>query len=128
MELSDRSEATRVVLSQFVATVFFSLLLLPFGSVLSLSAMLGGGVATLTNWTAACKIFVPYRAQLLAFFYGAEIRRILITPLLFAAILVAVPALQVAMLFGVYLVVQVAVPVLAVQFRLLDPVLRGQVK
>ena len=132
MELSDRSEAARVVLSQLVATLSLSLLLLPFGLVPSFSALLGGSIATLTNWAAAGKIFVPYRAQhprqLLARCYGAEIRRILLTALLFGVVAVTVPTVQVVTLFGVYLLVQMIVPVLVVQFRSLDPAFRGQVK
>ena len=131
MELSGRSEAAHVVLSQLVATLVLSLLLLSFGSLSALSALLGGGIATLTNWAAASKIFVPYQAQrpglLVARFYGAEIRKILLTLLLFGVVAVAVPTAQMAALFGIYFVVQ-TVPILVVQFRSLDPAFRGQVK
>lgn len=131
MELSGRSEASRVVLSQLVATLVLAILLFSFGSNPALSALLGGGIATLANWAAFSKIFVPYRAQspghLVARFYGAEIRKILLTLLLFGVIALLVPSVQVATLFGVYFVVQM-VPMLVMQFRPLDPAFRGQVK
>ncbi len=110
MFLSSRIGAMQMILAQLLATLSISLLLSPFGGHLALSALLGGGIATLTSWLVASKVFVPYRAQqpgqVLTRFYSAEIQKILLTALLFGLVAVFVAPLNPIALFGVYLAAQ----------------------
>jgi ATP synthase protein I len=98
----------RMILVQLLTTLSISLVLLPFGRHLAVSALIGGGIATLTNWMVANKIFVPYRAQqpgqVVARFYSAEFQKILLTALLFGLAVVYVAPLNPVVMFGMYLV------------------------
>jgi ATP synthase protein I len=111
-----------MILVQLLTTLSLSLMLSPFGRHLAVSALIGGGIATLTNWMAANKIFVPYRAQqpgqVVARFYGAEFQKILLTALLFGLAVVYVAPLNPVVMFGMYLVVSL-VPTM-VTCRLVD--------
>ncbi|MGD8591171.1 MAG: F0F1 ATP synthase assembly protein I, partial [Chromatiales bacterium] len=61
-------------------------------------------------------VFVPYRAQdpgaVLARMYGAEFRKLFLSGVMFALVLILVEPLSVGAMLGSYLFVQVAVPII----------------
>ncbi len=112
---SSAVQAKTIVLSQFGATAAISVLVLPIGWVYTYSALIGGLIAALANGYFATRIFRPYRAQdpdkLLRSLYGAEIKKLLLTGLMFVAAILGIAPLSMVALFGGYLVIQL-VPVL----------------
>jgi ATP synthase protein I len=113
--LANRELSNRVVLAQSAVTLGVSFLLLLLDWVHAYSGLIGGGIATLGNALFAHRVFVRYQAQepgrLLARFYGAEIQKLILTGLLFAAAVVWIKPLSLGALFGMFLFVQM-VPIL----------------
>lgn len=107
--LADKSQAYRIVLSQLAATLLIAFLLLFWDRVFAYSGFAGGMIAALANGAFAFRVFVPYQAQqpgrLLARFYGGELLKLVITGLLFAAVILWLKPLSVGALFGVYFIV-----------------------
>ncbi len=103
-------QAKKIVLSQLGATAAISVLVLPFGWVYTTSVSLGGLIAALANGYFATRIFRPYRAQrpekLLFSFYGAEIKKLLLTGLMFLGAIFWIDPLSIGALFGGYLIIQ----------------------
>ncbi len=103
-------QAKKIVLSQLGATAALSVLVLPFGWVYTTSVSLGGLIAALANGYFATRIFRPYRAQrpekLLFSFYGAEIKKLLLTGLMFLGAIFWIDPLSIGALFGGYLIIQ----------------------
>ena len=119
MQLSDKSRANRLVFAQLVAAFIATLLIWPFGWVHAYSGLLGGLIAMAANAYFAMRIFAGYRAQdpagLVGRFYGAELQKLILTGLLFAAAVLWVDPLSIGALLGACLFVQL-VPMLVSQF------------
>lgn len=105
---------------QGVLTLLAALLLWLLSPAHALSGFAGGGIATLSSALFAQRIFVPYRAQamglLVARFYGAEVRKLLYAGVMFAAAIKWLDPLSVGALFGVFLLVQLAPPLIIWKF------------
>ena len=108
-----------MVKAQFAASFLLALLLLVIGWVHAWSALAGGLISALSNGFAAFRIFVAYRAQepgkLVGRFYGAELGKLVLTGLLFAASILWIEPLSVGALFGGFLVIQM-IPILVAHF------------
>ena len=119
MQLSGKSDAFRLIQAQFVAALLAALLLLPLGWVDIYSGLIGGMIAMLANAYFAARIFARYRAQdparITGRFYGAELQKLILTGLLFAAAILWVRPLSIGALLGVFLFVQI-VPMLVSHF------------
>lgn len=117
MNLASARQAWRLVIAQLAVTIIASLLLIFPGWIYAWSGLIGGLIATATNALFALRVFVNYRAQepvaLLRRFYGAELQKLILAAMLFAAAIIWVKPLSAGALFGVYLLVQIA-PVLVV--------------
>ncbi len=120
---ADRDRAIRMVLAQLAVIVLLSLLLFPFGWIVVLSGLLGGGIATLASALFAHKVFVHYRAQqpgmIAGRFYAAEAQKLLLVAILFALLFIYLKPLNLKALFGVYIVAQF-VPALYLHFSSTD--------
>ncbi|MES9906055.1 MAG: ATP synthase subunit I [Sedimenticola sp.] len=117
MPLRDKRQAVRVVAIQFAVAAAISTLLLFFaGWEDAYSGFAGGVIALLGNAWFAFRVFVNYRAQepgkLVARFYIAELQKLVVTAVLFAAAVIWITPLSAGALFGVFLLVQF-VPMLA---------------
>lgn len=114
-----KSRAFRVVGVQLAASCLVAGLLLIIGWEHAWSALAGGLISALGNGFAAARIFVPYRAQepekLVGRLYGAEIGKLVLTGLLFAAAILWIEPLSVGALFGGFLLVQM-IPILVALF------------
>ncbi len=103
-------QAKKIVLSQLGATAAISVLVLPIGWVYTSSVLLGGLIAALANGYFATRIFRPYRAQkpekLVFSFYGAEIKKLSLTGLMFVGAILWVDPLSIGALFAGYLIIQ----------------------
>ncbi len=113
----DALQAKRVLSIQVVMTLVLSATALFFNGITAASVLIGGGVCTLANGAFAFMIFRRYRAQepglLVMRFYGAEIGKIAIVLLLFAAAFALIDGLNLPALLGAYFVVQVFPALLA---------------
>jgi ATP synthase protein I len=82
---------------------------------LAYSAFIGGLIATFANLYSARRIFAPYRAQrpdkLLKRLYGTEIKKFLLTLLMFVGAIAWIDPLSIPAMFGLYIGVQL-VPLL----------------
>ncbi len=111
-------QAKKIVLSQLGATAAIAVLVLPIGWVYTTSVLLGGMIAALANGYFATRIFRPYRAQkpekLVFSFYGAEIKKLLLTGLMFLGAILWVDPLSIGALFGGYLIIQLVPAILSV--------------
>jgi len=114
-----RSHAFHIVGAQLVASCLLAGLLLIIGWAHAWSALAGGLISALGNGFAAARIFVSYRAQepekLVARFYGAEVGKLVLTGLLFAAAILWIEPLSVGALFGGFLAIQM-IPILVAIF------------
>ena len=114
-----KSRAFRMVGAQLVASCVLGGVLLVIAWPHAWSALAGGLISALGNGFAAARIFVPYRAQepekLVGRFYGAEVGKLVLTGLLFAAAILWIEPLSVGALFGGFLVIQM-IPILVALF------------
>jgi ATP synthase protein I len=113
----DALQANRVLRVQLLVTLVLAALGLFFGMLVAVSLLIGGGVCTLANALFALLVFRRYRAQepgmLVMRFYGAEIGKIALILVLFAASFVLIDGLNLPALLGAYFVVQVFPAMLA---------------
>ncbi|MEN8177231.1 MAG: ATP synthase subunit I [Pseudomonadota bacterium] len=116
MQLTGSNQIQHVIWAQFGATIAIALGLATVHELYAWSGLLGGLVSASVNSLMALKVFVPYSAQntaeVLGRMLGAEVQKLLLTGVLFALVIVAVHPLSVGTLFGTYLFVQVAVPII----------------
>jgi ATP synthase protein I len=109
--LNKPGEAKKLLLNQFVLTVLLSLALIPFGTDLALSALLGGGIVVFAGLIMAILIFKKYRAQqpekIIAGFYGAQIAKLVFITAAFVLIILNVPFLNFLTLITVFFIIQV---------------------
>ena len=119
VHLADKSQATKVILAQFTASVLAAFIILAAGWVFAFSVLLGGFAAAIANGVFASRVFVKYKAQepgkLLARFYGAELLKFAVTVLLFTAAILLFDQLSIGAMIGGYLVVAL-VPMLYTLF------------
>jgi len=117
-----KGDAGRVVLAQLAVCLLLFVTLLTVSWVLAYSGVIGGGIAALTNAVFARKVFVRYRAQdpagLISSMYSAEMQKILITAVLFAAVIIWFDVLSYGALFGGYLLLQM-VPIFVFHFKII---------
>jgi len=119
MEKTEARRLKQLLTTQAVTAGLLGLLALAFGATAALAATIGAGTSLFGNVIAALWAFRDYRAQeperILLRFYSAEVVKISVVVLIFAAALAAVDGLNIAVLLGAYLVVQVVSPVVAAQ-------------
>ena len=115
MQLTGNSQIRHIISAQFGVAVSVSLALLLFNQLYAWSGLIGGLISASINGLTAWKVFVPYRAQdpgaVLARIYGAEIRKLFLTGVMFAVVLILVEPLSIGAMLGCYLFIQVAVPI-----------------
>jgi ATP synthase protein I len=109
--------ARRLVLGQFVGAGLIGALLGLVGPVHGYSGLMGGFIAAVSNGFFASRVFGDYRAQephrMLQRWYGAEVSRLVLVGLLFAAAFIWVKPLSVGALLGAFLVIHLIPSVLA---------------
>jgi len=109
MQYPDAGRVRRILLYQVIATVILSLPALGVDKAMALSALIGGGAATLANALFAFGVFGRYQAQepgrLAVRMYAAEILKLVLTIGLFAAAFILVKPLSLVALLGAYLAV-----------------------
>ncbi|MES9955568.1 MAG: ATP synthase subunit I [Sedimenticola sp.] len=107
MQLTDKSQAYRVILAQLATSFIAALALLAIGWVEAYSALAGGLTAVFANLVFAVVVFVRYQAQepasMVARFYGAELLKLVVTGILFAAAIVWLEPLSIGALLGTFL-------------------------
>jgi ATP synthase protein I len=104
---------------QAILTLVATLVVVPVGFLLALSAMIGGGVCLVAFAAVVLWVFRDYRAQdpgaLVGRFYSAEIVKIALVLGLFAAAFLGIEWLNVPSMIGSYFLVQVLPPIFAAQ-------------
>ncbi len=116
MTLTDKTQARRLIRKQLLLTAVSALVLLPFGWVYTYSILFGGLIATSGSVYFASRVFVRYRAErpdsLLGDIYKAEVVKLLIVAVLFAAVVLLISPISIVSLLGGYLCVQMVAPLL----------------
>jgi ATP synthase protein I len=96
-----------IIHMQLVATVLVSALLLVINAAWFWSAVIGGLIATLANTYFAWKVFSRQQEtsaeQILLTYYGAEVGKVILTVMLFAAVILMIQPLNIIALMGMYL-------------------------
>ncbi len=109
MLIVDKQRAQMAVKVQVAFTLLFSAILMLVGVVVAYSAVIGGLIAAVANAFFAKRVFVDYRAQspglLLAQIYSAEIAKLVLVGVLFAAAIAWIEPLSAGTLFCVFIVV-----------------------
>lgn len=117
MQELDRSRIERLLLIQLVVTAIAGIAIWLIWSDAAVSALVGGLASLAGSFVFAVWVFAPYRAQnpggLLGRFYLAELAKLIIIGLVFAAAILWLKPLNVVALFGTFFVVQVLSPLLA---------------
>ena len=113
----DRRGLRRLLLIQLIASVAIAILVWALQRQAGVSALVGGLASLTGNLVFALWVFAPYKAQrpggLLSRFYLAEIAKLVVIGLVFAAAINWLQPLNVVALFGSFFVVQVLSPLLA---------------
>ncbi len=113
----DRKDIKRLLLIQLIASLIVAALAWLVRTDAGISALVGGLASLAGNLLFALWVFAPYRAQapggLLSRFYLAELAKLTMIGLVFAAAIVWLKPLNVVALFGSFFVVQVLSPLLA---------------
>ena len=108
MQKASTTQARRILVVQFVATVALSVALLVVDPIYGWSGLAGGLIATLANAYFAWKVFAKQQEsepeQILATYYRAEVSKIILTVMLFTAAIVMIKPLSMIPLIGVYLI------------------------
>lgn len=110
MNPTSDNQVWKLVVVQLMASLAAASALIFVSWVHAWSGLIGGLIATTASSFFAMRIFVRYRAQepgkLLGRFYGAELQKLVLTGVLFAAAIIWVKPLSAGALFGVFLLVQ----------------------
>ena len=100
----------RLLLAQLAMAVLFPLVLLPFGTIAAKSAALGGIACLVPSLAFAYRAFrfsgARSAKKILSSFYSGEALKLVLTALIFALIFINVKTLNVAALFGGFILVQ----------------------
>jgi ATP synthase protein I len=119
MQQADVRLVRRILGVQAIIGLGAAALVLPFGSSIALSVLIGAGSCIAANALFAASVFRGYRAQdperVLLRFYGAELAKIVVILALLAIALAMIDGLIVPVLLGAYLVTQVASNLIAAQ-------------
>ena len=103
----------RLLLFQLSIAVLFPLVMLPFGTNAALSAAAGGLASLIPNLYFAYRTFRYSGARsaqmILRSFYSGEAIKLIMTALIFAVVFKYLKTLNVAALFGGFIMVQMAV-------------------
>ena len=117
--VTSKSQAIRIITGQILVALLAAILLIPMGVVHAWSGLIGGTIATLANVVFALTIFGRYQAdapaRLIGRFYGAELIKLLLIAILFAATFFLIKPLSVGALFGIFFLVQMT-PIAVVHF------------
>jgi ATP synthase protein I len=117
--LTEAPLARRVLVLQAILTFVATLLAMPFGSSSSLSVLVGGVGCLVGSAAVVLLMFRDYRAQapgaLVGRLYGAEVVKIALLMAFFAAAFAFIAELQLPIVLGTYLAVQVLPPIFAAQ-------------
>ncbi len=121
MQLTGNSQIRTIIVLQFGASIVIGLSLLAFGKSIALSGLTGGLIAASANGLFAYRSFRRYRAQepgrIVGQMFGAEIQKLILTGFLFWLTIVTIESVSIGVLLGVYLVIQVAIPLIVLVFR-----------
>ncbi|WP_373507573.1 ATP synthase subunit I [Thiocapsa sp.] len=119
MHQPDALQAKRVLKFQILLGVASVIFALPFGVSVAISVLVGAGSCLVANALFAALVFRGYRAQeparLVMRIYGAEILKIVVILGLFTIAFVTLDDLNVPVLLGAYLAVQVVPTLIAAQ-------------
>ena len=100
----------RLLLAQLAMAVLFPIALLPFGTIAAKSAALGGIACLVPSLAFAYRAFrfsgARSAKKILSSFYSGEALKLVLTALIFALIFINVKTLNVAALFGGFILVQ----------------------
>ena len=100
----------RLLLAQLAMAVLFPIALLPFGTIAAKSAALGGIACLVPSLAFAYRAFrfsgARSARKILSSFYSGEALKLVLTALIFALIFINVKTLNVAALFGGFILVQ----------------------
>jgi len=109
MQITNKSQACKAVLAQLVMTLLISAVLAVVAMHHAYSALAGGLIASSANAFFSFWVFSHYRAQhpnkLVARLYGAEIAKLILVGVLFAAAVQLIDPLSGGALFGAFLLV-----------------------
>lgn len=117
MQNLDIRRARRILTIQVVLTLLLAGAATLYDGAAGLSALIGGAITTVANGLFAVLVFGRYRAQeagkLVFRFYGAELLKLVLVVLMFAATYFWIAPLNLVALFGAFFLVQVLPPLLA---------------
>ncbi len=103
----DTLQIKKIVLIQFVMSLFAGVISWFVSQSVALSVFAGGLIASLSNGYFAWKVFARQKeansAQILTTYYGAEVGKIILTVMLFVAAFSAIKPLNVIALMCTYL-------------------------
>lgn len=120
MQPLDASRAKRILLTQLVVTLLIALGALFYSPLAAMSALIGGGTATVGNAIFAVWVFGPYRSQnpqvMVVKMYGGELLKLLLIALIFTVVFVWMKPLNLPALLSALLAVQILPPVIATRF------------
>ncbi len=112
-------QVKNIIRTQVIFVLVFAFMALLFHRPIAISAFLGAGISALANALLAMWVFRDYRAQqtpqLVGRFYSGEVAKIVLILSLFAFAYVAFDNLNIPVVLGVYLVVQVVPTLIAAQ-------------
>ncbi len=101
-------QAKSILLLQFLTTVSIAAVALVFDWIYVWSSLAGGMIATLANGYFAWKVFAKQQEtkpeQILTTYYGAEVGKVILTVMLFAAAIVLIKPLSISIFMGAYLI------------------------
>lgn len=101
------TQIKRIILVQLLMSIVISSPLLVLDMVWFWSALTGGMIATLASAYFAWKVFAQQQQttpeQILARYYAAEVSKIILTIMLFAAAILMIKPLSIIALMGTYL-------------------------
>jgi ATP synthase protein I len=119
MQRAHALHAKRILKVQALLALVATVVALPFGGHVALSALIGAAACLSANALFAVSVFRSYRAQeperILLRIYGAEVAKLALILGLFSVAFVTVEDLNLPVLLGAYLVTQVASPIIAAQ-------------
>ncbi|MBV2121324.1 MAG: ATP synthase subunit I [Candidatus Thiodiazotropha sp. (ex Ctena orbiculata)] len=121
MQLTGNSQIRTIVVLQIGASLILGLGLLFFGENAALSGFIGAFIGATANGYFAFRSFVHYRAQepekIAGRLFGAEIQKMVMTGILFGLTIVSFDSVNIGLLLGCYLIVQVAVPLIVLIYQ-----------
>jgi ATP synthase protein I len=121
MQLSGNNQIRTIVVLQFGAAAIIGLGLLIFGLSVALSGFIGALIAAVANGYFAYRSFDHYRAQepgkIAGRMFGAEIQKLIMTGFMFGLTIVTFESVNIGLLLGCYLFVQVVVPIIVLIIR-----------